>query len=118
MSSHHYPPVVQNEWLSKMTDEIQSYADQHDSKCFYKPSSSPIEIKSWRNGSNFSALFSTILHQSMMRHFNAFHKFWSIMNSMHHPLLVKLKRSLGSYQMARHPGLMLYLPKSTNMVGL
>ena len=83
-----------------------------------KPSSSLIKIKFWRDGLNISVLFSTILHQSMIRQFNTFHKFQSIMNLMHHPLLVKLKRPLVSYQMASHPGLMLYWPKSTNMADL
>ena len=52
-----------------------------------EPSSSPIKIISWGDGPNISVLFSTVLHQSMMRQFNAFHKFQLIMNSMHHPLV-------------------------------
>ena len=95
-----------------------SHLDAHHSSVQTEPSSSLIKIKSWIDGPNISVLFSTALHQTMIRQFNTFHKFQSIMNSMHHPLSVKLKRPLGSYQMARCLGLMLYQPKSTNMVDL
>ena len=87
---------------------VLSHLGPNHSSVQMEPSSSLIKIKSWRDGANISELFSTILHQSIMRQFSAFHKFQSIMNSMHLPLLVKLKRPLGSYQMARHLGLMLY----------
>ena len=129
-----------DEWLSKKADEIRaillismtqkvsmrhwnvfmvlSHLDPHCSSVQMEPSSSLIKIKSLRDGQNISVLFSTSLHQSMMRQFNHFHKYQSIMNLMHHPLSVKLKRPLGSYQMARHPGLVLYQLKSTNMVVL
>ena len=97
---------------------VLSHLDPHQSSVQTEPSSSLITIKSWRDGPNISALFSTVLHQSMMRQFNTFHKFQSITNLMHHPLSAKLKRPLGSYQMARCLGLMLYQLKSTNMVDL
>ena len=97
---------------------VLSHLDPHHSSVQMEPSSSLIVTKSWRDGLNISALFSTILHQSMMRQFTTFCKFQSIMNSMHHPLFVKLRRPLGSYQMARHLGLMLHQPKSINMVDL
>ena len=97
---------------------VLGHLDPHHFSVQMEPSSSPIEIKSWRDGPNTSVLFSTVLHQSMMRQFNTFCKFQSIMTLMHHPFLVKLKRPLGSYQMARCPGLMLYQPKSINMMDL
>ena len=97
---------------------VLSHLDPHHCSVQTEPSSSLIKIKSWRDGPNISVLFSTILPRSMMRQLNAFCEFQSILNSMHHPLSVKLKRSLGSYQMARCLGLMLYQPKSTNMVEL
>ena len=85
---------------------VLSHLYPHCSSVQMEPSSSPIKIKSWRDGPKFSALFSTVLHQSMMRQFNAFCMFQSTMNLMHHPLLVKLKRPLVSYQMTRCLGLM------------
>ena len=71
---------------------VLSYLDPHCSSVQTEPSSSPIEIKSWRDGANIAALFSTILHQSMMRQFNAFHKFQSIMNSNAPPTLGKTQK--------------------------
>ena len=97
---------------------VLSHLDPHYSSVWMEPSSSLIKIKSWRDGLNISALFSTVLHQSMMRQFNALCKLQSIMNLMHHPLLAKLKRPLVSYQMSGHSGLMLYQPKATNMADL
>ena len=97
---------------------VLSYLDPYCSSVQMEPGSSLIKIKSCRDGPNISVLFSTVLHQSMMRQFNAFCKFQLIMNSMHHPRMVKLKRPLVSYQMARCLGLMLYWLKSTNMVDL
>ena len=97
---------------------VLSHLDPHCSSVHMEPSSLLIKIKSWRDGLNISALFSTVLHQSMMRQFNAFCKFKSVMNSKHHPLSVKLKRPFGRYQMAKCPGVMLYWLKSTNMVDL
>ena len=97
---------------------VLSHLDPHHSSVQIEPSSSLIIVKSWRDGLNISALFSTILHQSMMSQYNTFLKFQSIMNSMYHPLLVKLRRPVGSNQMARCPGLLLYQLKSINMVDL
>ena len=97
---------------------VLSHLDPHHSSVQMEPSLSLIIIKSWRDGLNISVLFSSILHQSMIRQFNAFHKLQSIMNLMHHPLLAKLRRPLGSYQMARHLQLMPYQLKSINMVDL
>ena len=57
---------------------VLSHLDPHHSLVQMEPCSSLIEMKSWRDGLNISALFSTILHQSMMRQFNAFCKFQSI----------------------------------------
>ena len=86
---------------------VFSHLDSHCFSVQMEPSSSPIKIKSW-----------TILHQPMMMQFNAFCKFQSIMNLMHHPILAKFKRLLVSYQIARWPGLMLYWLKYTNMADL
>ena len=77
---------------------VLSHLDPHCSSVQMEPSSSPIKIKSWRDGLNISALFSTILHQSMMRQFNTYCKFWWIMNLIHHPLLAKLKRPFVSFK--------------------
>ena len=97
---------------------VLSHLDPHHSSVLMQPTFSLTIIKSWEDGLNISVLFLTILYQPMIRQFNAFHKFQSIMNLMYHPSLVKLRRPLGSYQMARCLGLMLYQPKSINMVDL
>ena len=81
---------------------VLSHLDPHYSSVWTEPSSSLIKIKSWRDGLNISTLFSAILHQSM-RQFNVFHKFQSIMNSMHHPLLMKLKKAISQLSNSKVP---------------
>ena len=82
---------------------VLRHLDPHHFSVWMEPSSSPIEIKSWRDGMNISALFSIILHQSMMRQFNAFCKFQSVVNLMHHPLLEKTQKAISQLSNGKAP---------------
>ena len=131
---------MKDEWLSKKTDEIQSYADQHNSKCFYEalkcvygPQSSGSSPLLSADGTKLITNWNKILER-LAKHFSAVLNHPSSINDeaiQHLPLVpvnheLDVPPTLGETQKTiwklsngkMHPGLMLYQPKSTNMVDL